>query len=221
MTDRVALQRAPWWRSPAAVTGVVTIVVVGLMAWDTTFVSGGGEIQADTAVEYAELNYDEFIVPSITERAQPLPELITAILDDVDGAGEEFGRREDDAKPFSFPTIATGTITEGAFGEVGLDVDGLPEGITAAVAIPPLGSSTALRDAGTELAFGDFVNQTEYQAAAVEINNLAAERAYDGRDLSAMLGSRITVTGAFTWSSNTGGEVTHVTIYPVLIEDAS
>ncbi len=104
---------------------------------------------------------------------------------------------------------------------MGLEVDGMPQGITVGVSIPPLGSTTGLRDAGTKLTFGDFINQTEYQRVAVEINNLAAERAFAGFDLSTMVGEQITVVGAFTWYSKTGGDVTHVTIIPVSIVEGS
>ncbi|GMA32491.1 DUF2291 family protein [Litorihabitans aurantiacus] len=113
---------------------------------------------------------------------------------------------------------ATGTVAEGAFGEVGLEVAGMPEGITVGVAVPPLGSSTALRDAGAELTFGDFANQTEYQNVAIELNKLAAADVYSDLDLTTMIGSEITVVGGTTWASKTGGEVTHVTIVPVSIE---
>ena len=95
------------------------------------------------------------------------------------------------------------------------------EGIDVGVAIPPLGSSTALRDAGAELTFGDFVNQTEYQNVAIELNKLAAADVYGDLDLTTMIGSEISVVGGTTWVSKTGGEVTHVTIVPVSIEVGS
>ncbi|PWD50642.1 hypothetical protein C8046_08230 [Serinibacter arcticus] len=194
-------------------------LLLGGMAASTTFV-GAGEavVAADTAVEFAELNYTDVIVPSLTDRAVAVEELVPQILTDPDATGEELGRREGEGKPYSYPVSATGTIVEGSFGEVGLEVDGMPEGITVGVAIPPLGSSTALRDAGAELTFGDFVNQTEYQNVAIELNKLAAAEVYTDLDLTSMIGEQITVVGGTTWVSKTGGEVTHVTIVPVSIE---
>ncbi len=216
---RTPAAAAPLWRQPAVVGGVAGIVLVALMLLDTRFVSAGDEAEAaDTAVEYAEQNYESTVVPAIEEAATPLDELVAAIVADPEAAGEEHGHREDEGKPFSFATQATGTLVEGGFGEVGLEVAGLPAGITAGVAIPPLGSSTALRDAGADVSFGDFVNQTEYQNVAIELNEQVVQHVFDGVDLATMLGRTVEVTGAFTWSSDTGGEVDHVAIVPVAIE---
>ncbi|WP_157987608.1 DUF2291 family protein [Jiangella endophytica] len=216
-----AVAAAPWWRRPAVVAGAAGVVLVALMLFDTRFVSAGDEAEAaDTAVEYAEQNYEGTVVPAIEDAATPLDELLAAIVADPEAAGEEYGHREDAGKPFSFATQATGTLVEGGFGEVGLDVAGLPEGITAGVAIPPLGSSTALRDAGANVSFGDFVNQTEYQNVAIELNEQAVQHVFESLDLATMVGRSVDVTGAFTWSSATGGAVDHVTIVPVAIEVA-
>lgn len=216
------MSAAALWRRPPVLAAAAGVALAALMLLDTRFVSAGDEAEAaDTAVEYAEQNYEGTVVPAIEDAATPLDELLAAIVADPEAAGEEHGHREDAGKPFSFATRATGTVVEGGFGEVGLDVAGLPGGITAGVAIPPLGSSTALRDAGADVTFGDFVNQTEYQNVAIELNAQAVRHVYDGLDLTALLGQDIEVTGAFTWSSDTGGEVDHVTIVPVAIEVAS
>lgn len=212
-------QTRPLWRRGAVVGPVLGVLLLGGMVASTTFVGAGDDvIAADTAVEFAELNYTDVIVPSLTDRAVAVEELVPQILTDPDATGEELGRREGEGKPYSYPVSATGTVVEGGFGEVGLEVAGMPDGITVGVAIPPLGSSTALRDAGAELTFGDFVNQTEYQNVAIELNKLAAAEVYGDLDLTTMIGSEITVVGGSTWVSKTGGEVTHLTIVPVSIE---
>ncbi|MDN4490688.1 DUF2291 family protein [Demequina sp. SYSU T00068] len=217
-----SVQAVPVWRRTWVVGVGVAVVLAVPMVLSTTFVSNADqEIAADTAVEYAALNYDEVIVPSITERAVPVAELAENVLADPEGTGEELGRREDENKPYSYPVTATGTVTEGSFGEVGLEVAEMPEGLTVGVAVPPLGSSTALRDAGTTVTFGDFVNQTEYQNVAIELNKLAAAEAYAEVDMDALEGETITVVGAVTWSSKTGGDVTHVVIVPVSVEVGS
>ncbi len=87
--------------------------------------------------------------------------------------------------------------------------------MTVGIAIPPLGSTTAIRDAGTDLVFGDFVNQTEFQNVAIELNKQIADSVYGNLDLPSKIGKQVTVVGAFTWVSNTGGEIDHVTILPV------
>ena len=198
---------------------VLLLALIAAMLASTSFVdTSNAEIAADTAVEYAELNYDSVVVPTITDGAHPLDELVAALLEDADAAGEEYGRREDASKPFSFAVEATGTVTEGAFGEVGFDVEGIPGGITVGLAIPPLGSNSAIRDTGTELTFDDFNTQTEYQRVAIELNNKVVQGVLTENDLQSMGGNRIRVIGAFTWVSDTGGVIEHVTIVPVQIE---
>jgi len=200
-------------------TAVAVGVLVAALA-STTFVPAGSVAQpADTAAEFADLNYDDVVVPTLDDAAEPLGELVTAIVADVDAAGEEFGSREDAGKPWSFATRVTGVVGEGTFGEIGLAVEGLPDGITVGVAVPPFGSNTAIRDAGTDLTFGDFTNQTEFQTVAIELNNRAVEAVYGDLDPASLAGRTVEVTGAFTWSSRTGGEIDHVTVVPVRIEE--
>lgn len=204
---------------------VRVVLIAGLLALmilDTAFVSTNSqEATADTAVEYAEENYLTEVVPRIEESAVPLSELLGEIVADPENAGEAYGQRDDDQRPYSFATRATGTLVEGPFGEVGLEVAGIPSGLSVGIAIPPLGSATALRDAGADVTFGDFVNQTEYQNVAIELNKQAAEHVFQSMDIESMMGESVSVVGAFTWSSDTGGDVEHVTIVPVSIEDAS
>ncbi|HCX86384.1 MAG TPA: hypothetical protein DHV14_14880 [Micrococcales bacterium] len=213
----------PWWRRSTVILGAVVLVVVVLMLLSTTFVKAdaNSQVAADTAVEFAELNYSTSVVPTITDNAVDIVELAEKMQTDPEATGEELGRREDENKPYSFSVTATGTVVDGAFGEVGLEVDGMPDGMTVGIAVPPLGSSTALRDAGTDVTFGDFVNQTEYQNVAIELNKLAAADVYDGVDVDGLVGQEVTVTGAVTWSSKTGGEVTHLQIVPVSLEVTS
>ena len=209
----------PLWRRGVVLGPVLGVIVIALMLLSTTFVPLSQQAAAaDTAVEYADLNYESVVVAGLTKNAQPLAELATKMVADPAATGEESGRREDETKPYSFAVTATGKVAEGDFGEMALEVEGMPEGITVGVAIPPLGSSTALRDAGTELDFGSFVNQTEYQNVAIELNKRAAEAVYGDLDLSSKVGQEITVTGAMTWTSKTGSAVTHITIIPVAIE---
>lgn len=213
---------ATWWRRRGVLVGVCGVVLVSLMVVDTTFVSTSEQVVAtDTAVEYAEENYGTEVVPAIEESATPIGDLLAAIVADPEAAGEQYGSREDDTKPYSFATRAGGTVVEGGFGEIGLDVAGLPQGLTVGVAVPPLGSSTALRDAGAAVEFGQFVNQTEYQNVAIELNKQVVKHVFDSIDVASMAGQTVEVTGAFTWASDTGGDIDHVTIVPVSIEVTS
>lgn len=219
MAQVVLARRTPLWRRPIVIGAVVAVALLVAMGASTTFVATGSiEQKADTATAYADLNYDKVVVPKISDSAQPLGTLVTAIVANPDAAGKKYGHREADGKPWSYATTATGTVTKGDFGEIGLQVDGMPSGITAGVAVPPFGSNTAIRDAGTNVKFGDFQNQTEFQNVALELNKRAVDSVYGKLDPQSLIGKKITVTGAFTWTSDTGGDITHVTVIPVKIE---
>ncbi len=219
MTALSEPKTVPIWARPRVIGAVVIVAFLAAAFAGTTFVDNSTiAVKTDTAIEYADANYDTVVVPTVTKAAQPLDTLVTALLADEAGTGEKFGKREDTGKPFSFATEADGTITEGDFGEIGLDVPGIPAGITVGIAIPPLGSNTAIRDAGTELTFGDFVNQTEYQKVAIELNKKVATAVYGSLDPKSLLGKKVHVVGAFAWTSSTGGTIDHVTILPVSLE---
>lgn len=215
----------PWWRRPVVITPVLIVLLCGAMVQQTTFVGpeGFSSEQAgsstDEAVALARDGYESTVLPAVTEDPVPLVDVVAAAQEDPEAAGEELGTHEVDGKPYSYAVTATGTVAEGEFGEVALEVDGLPEGITVGVAVPPYGSSTALRDVGLEVQYGDFENQIAYQAVAFELNSLAAEDAFDGAEADDLLGKQVTVVGAITWASSTGGDVTHLQILPVRIEE--
>src|SRR5690625_3330271 len=210
----------PWWQRRQTYVLIGAVILVVLMILDTKVIGPDDEeeVASDTAEEYADEAYESIVVPGVKERAIPIAELVDQMLDDPEAAGEEHGHREDDDKPYSFAVSAQGTVEEGGFGEVGLDIDGLDSDFSVGIAVPPLGSTTALRDASGEVAFGDFVNQTEYQNVALELNNKAAEEVFGDLDPDDLEGEDVTVMGAVTWTSKPGGEIDHLTITPVEIE---
>jgi len=212
----------PIWARPRVIGGVLAVALLAAMYAGTTVVNNSTlTTAADTAVEYADANYETVVVPNVEKSAQPLDSLLAGLESDANATGEKYGKHEDATKPYSFATEATGTVVEGDFGEIGLDVAGVPDGLTVGISIPPLGSTTAIRDAGTDLTFGDFVNQTEFQNVAIELNKKIAEAVYENLDPTSLIGKKITVVGAFTWVSNTGGTIDHVTILPISIEVVS
>lgn len=213
----------PWWQRRQTYVLIGAVILVVLMILDTKVIGPDDEeeVASDTAEEYADEAYESIVVAGVKERAIPIAELVDQMLDDPEAAGEEHGNREDDDKPYSFAVSAQGTVEEGGFGEVGLDIDGLDSDFSVGIAVPPLGSTTALRDASGEVSFGDFVNQTEYQNVALELNNKAAEDVFADLDPDDLEGEDVTVIGAVKWTSDTGGEVDAVAITPVEIEVGS
>lgn len=219
MAQPVVDRKTPLWRRPIVIGAVATVALLVVMVLNTRFVASGSIAQkADTATEYADLNYDKVVVPAIVDGAQPLATLVAQLVADADGTGKKYGHRDAADKPWSFAAKASGTVAQGEFGEVALAVDGMPNGITVGISVPPFGSNTAIRDAGTDVKFGDFTNQTEFQNVAIELNKRAVASVYGKLDPQSLVGKKVTVTGAFTWTSNTGGDITHVTLIPVALE---
>lgn len=219
-----AVKIRPWWRRPVVIVPVAAALLVAAMIQQTTFVGFGEEIgsasgsSVDEAVQLARTEYESAVVPAVTGDPVPIADLAAAAVADPDAAGEEHGKHEAEGKPYSYAVTATGTVVEGEFGEIGLEVDGMPDGITVGVAVPPFGASTALRDVGLEVQYGDFENQIAYQAVAFELNEQAAEDAYAENSPEDLMGRKVTVVGATTWASTRGGDVEHLTVLPLSIE---
>lgn len=214
----------PWWRRSVVIGPVLALLIAAAMLQQTTFVRAGAEISSaegsstKEASALAREGYETTVLPALREDPVLLSEVAAAAHDDPDTAGEAFGKREDDGKPYSYAVTATGTVGEGEFGEIALEIEGMPDGVTAGVAIAPFGASTALRDVGLDVKYGDFENQIAYQQVAIELNALAADDAYGDARPEELVGADIAVVGAITWTSTTGGDVSHVTILPVSIE---
>lgn len=222
----IASKGRPYWRRPVVTIPIAGVVLSGAMLQQTTFLGAGEELDgasvssAEDATQLAQEGYENEVVPAITSGSVPVADVVRAALADPEAAGEELGKHEADGKPYSYAVTVTGEVVEGEFGELGLQVEDLPDAITIGVAVPPYGASTALRDVGLDVEYGDFENQIAYQGVAFELNTLAAQDAFDEIDLDALLGKRVTVEGATTWTSIRGGDVMHLTILPVSIEES-
>src|SRR5699024_7177070 len=147
-----------------------------------------------------------------------LTDLAAAAEGDPVKAGEQYGRHEAEGKPYSYAVTASGTVTEGEFGEIGLEIDGMPDGMDVGIAVPPFGSSTAFRDYGLDVQYGDFENRLAYHLAAIELTAQAAEHPYGLPSREQPLRNEVTVHREIAWSYSTGGDVSHVSILAVAIE---
>lgn len=102
-----------------------------------------------------------------------------------------------------YTVTATGTVvsvdTESSRGTLQLQVDGYDGPIQLNVFIGPRlpSGDTSVRDA-VGIDFGDFREQTEYGQVASEINNRVRDEILATLDFESMVGSQITVLGAFT-----------------------
>lgn len=213
----------PVWKRPAAVRLALALVILVVIIAGTRFYAPGTEpssgavgdenVVADP-VSYAQGVYEADVVPAITDNAVDMPELLEALAQD-EGTADEYGFRNG-GSPYSFPVRVTGTVVEGPFGEVGLEVEGLPSEVTVGVQTGPAVTGTAVRDATGLITFEMFLNQIDFASVATELNNRVKENVLGVTDFDALMGSEVTVVGAFTHDNDE-----HIKITPISIEAAS
>lgn len=215
--------RVPLWRRPAFVRVGLGLVLLAVIVAGTRFYAPGTEPSSGAVsdenviadpVSYAQSVYDADVVPAITDNAVDLTELLDALAKD-EAAADEYGFRNG-GSPYSFPVRVTGTVVEGAFGEAGLEVEGLPSDVTVGVQTGPAVTGTAIRDATGQITFEMFLNQIDFASVASELNNRVKENVLSVTDFEALLGDEVTVVGAFTHDNPS-----HIKITPISIEAAS
>lgn len=200
---------------------VAVILLVGAIILTTKFVSSGDAAltnndQGLDPKTWAQDNYATQVVPAIESKAQPWGDLVKAIEANADAAGQQYGTREEGANSYSFATTITGTLAVGNFDELAIQSPDTPADVTVGFQTGPAITGSALRDACGLANFGMFTNQTAYQQASVELNNMVKQEVLANFDPTTAIGQRFTITGAFTWTGSG-----HVTITPVSIEAAS
>jgi predicted lipoprotein len=210
--------RAPARRSisPRVIGIALVVVVVAAMALDTTYKKAGETTatgrEAFDPARYGQETYPK-AVAAIEDAAVPLRELVAAIREDPDAAGEQYGKRQG-TSPYTFSTTAEGVAGKAEGGLMPVRVKGVPEGSTVSLQIGPAINGTAVRDAAGFIEFGQFTNQVEYAAAATALNEQVKQQVLAGVDRDALDGQRVSFTGAF---SSLTPDV--ITITPIKLEE--
>jgi predicted lipoprotein len=211
--------RAPARRSisPRVIGIALVVVIVAAMALDTTYKKAGETTatgrEAFDPARYGQETYPK-AVAAIEDAAVPLRELVAAIREDPDAAGEQHGKRQG-TSPYTFSTTAEGVAGKAEGGLMPVRVKGVPEGTTVSLQIGPAINGTAVRDAAGFIEFGQFTNQVEYAAAATALNEQVKQQVLAGVDRDALDGRRVSFTGAF---SSLTPDV--ITITPIKLEEA-
>lgn len=199
-------------------TALFWVVLVAAMLAGTQFYAPGTEPESSAAVNeniiadaaaYAQENYESVVVPSIEENAVDVVTLANLLSEDVDAAGAEYGHRNGDS-PYSFPVTLIGMVAEGSFGQIGVNVDGMPEGMTVGVQTGPAITGTAIRDSVGTITFEMFRNQIDFAAVATALNEQVKVSVLNDTDFESLIGQEITVVGAFTYT-----DVSHILVTPV------
>jgi predicted lipoprotein len=198
MAEQANARPAPGRPVKALVTAAGLVVLVGLMAVDTTVVEIGSEEAAGPAgFDPESYGQEQFptIRDSVTARAVEASQLAGEVLADQTAAAEKYGVGEGFGPVL--PVTFTGTAGEGKSGIYPVRVEGVPEEIEIRLQTGPAINGTDLRDATGEIRFGQFTNQIEYQNAGAAINDAMKAEVLAGIDTGTLAGRRVTATGVF------------------------
>ena len=204
--------------SPRMIGLALVVLVLAAMALDTTYKKAGETTatgrQAFDPARYGEETFPK-AVAAIEEAVVPLPKLAAALRDDLDAAGEQYGKRQG-SSPYTFSTSATGVAGKVEGGLMPVRVKGVPASTTVSVQVGPAINGTAIRDAAGFIEFGQFTNQVEYAAAGTALNNQVKQQVLADVDAAALEGQRVSFVGAF---SSLTPDV--ITITPIELEPAA
>ena len=147
----------------------------------------------------------------IGEKAVDLGTLIPAVAADLKAAGAQYGV-DSGSGNYTFPVKFTATVTgvDENFITLQSPVKGVRVLIPRGVAV----SGTPVRDALGDITFGDFVDQTDFQAVANEFKLLIERTILGPANAASLEGKTVSVVGAWT----TGGAPNTFIIQPVKLE---
>lgn len=192
---------------------VAVAVLIGSTQFTVVDIAAQDEIEKSEAFDaavYVEEKWDE-IQSDVREGAVDLAMVLNAIEVDANGSvakealiavTEQYGLITP-GEAHVYAVRAAGTVvsvdTESSRGTLQLQVSGYDGPIQFNVYIGPRlpSGDTSVRDA-VGIGFGDFREQTEYGQVASEINNRVRDEILATLDFESMVGSQITVLGAFT-----------------------
>ena len=177
---------------------VVLVVVLGLMALDTTVVHVGSARDTREAAFSAEA-YGAKAYPSIRDaivaKAVDAVTLAAAIAADKAAATAQYGT-PGGVGPI-FAVSFTGVVGERKSGIFTIAVPGMPDAPTVRLQTGPAINGTELRDATGTVTFGQFTNQIEYQDAGSALNDQVKAQVLEGLDRDTLAGRTVRVVGVF------------------------
>jgi predicted lipoprotein len=222
--------------TPGLAIGIGALAVFVVLAVLFGFTAVSTEEQASLNVQFDPVTFvaeswDE-VQTVITDEAVPLADVLNRFTPDANGkattesltpVAQELGRITT-GNAHVYRVTASGTVTdvdtETSKGTLGLSVDGYEGPITVRVYIGSRipSDESSIRDATGFIEFGDFREQTEYGKVAAEINKKVLEN-LESVDLASLVGTPVTVTGAFTLRTQNqpSVDVSQVSIVPIEI----
>jgi predicted lipoprotein len=149
--------------------------------------------------------WDTKVVPYLTAKAGPLPEVIALAHSNPDEAGRKYGHRAADSnEPWTFAVRIEGRIvsaeTTSRAATISVDTGGDGK-VAAIVQIGPAMRGTALRDALDFVDFNDFKNQIDFAQFGKAFNQHVAQTDLSQLPRDSLNGRVVSILGAFTLAS--------------------
>ena len=209
---------------------LTALAILGLLIWKPPFVirplpntkPGNTAAVAVPAVNAATAFIDPIwnskIVSAFIEKAVDAKELLAAIQENPDNAGEKYGRREA-TNPYNYLIKGSGQVTavntESRAGTLTIGLADAKPGQNVTIQIGPVVLGTAVRDATGIVSFNQFTNQIDYAGVSKEMNARAIREALGGKDPASLNGKQIRFVGAFTYDPHSAG---NIRITPIKLE---
>jgi predicted lipoprotein len=211
---------------------VLTLVVIfALCVWKPPFVirpipqtskpsgsASAGAPAANAATAFVDPIWDSKILPAFLNKAVEAKELLAAIQENPDQAGEKYGRREA-TNPYNYLIKGAGQVTavntESRAGTLTVTLTDANLGQTVTIQIGPVVLGTAVRDATGTVSFNQFTNQIDYAGVSKEMNARAIHDALNGKAPATFKGKQIQFVGAFTYDPHSAGVIR---ITPIKLE---
>jgi predicted lipoprotein len=193
-----AMRRRAKPGSRLTVVAAATLVLLVAMALDTRVVKIGSAADVQpNAFSAAGFGMSEFpkVRSAIENRAVSAVEVARAVIKDKEAAGKQYG-----VEAGSGPEISvkfTGVAGNAESGIYPVEVEGVPGPVVIRVQTGPAINGTDLRDATGAIAFGQFVNQIDYQNAGSALNKEMKKQVLSKIDAGKLSGKTISVVGAF------------------------
>lgn len=173
-------------------------------------------------VTYVDSIWESQVVPTIVEKAQDLPTVLTAIESDLTQAGDEYATISQSGA-LNFVVKGQGTVTsvdtESRNGTAVLQIDGYNGPVSVVLQIGPLVRGDGVRDGVGFIEFGHFKEQTEFGQVSKELNQRVADDVLSGLDLSTLVGKSVSLDGVFTirTTNQTNIDLSEVVITPIIL----
>jgi predicted lipoprotein len=200
-----------------AIGAAVVVLVLAAMLLDASWRDDSAPLAASgrpafDPEKFGSENFAPKVVPALEQRAVELTELVPALEQDADAAGERFGVRSG-SSPYSFAVRGEGVAGRPDGDLLPVEVEGVPSDVTVSLQIGPAINGSALRDATGLYDFNDFLNQVEYARAGTALNDEVKKNVLDDLDRESLDGKTVKFLGAFTFLAPTV-----VTITPAQLE---